>query len=456
MIIKMLSSTLCGIKNIQKPITIDFYRKKSLKDFDSINDRVRVIYGPNGSGKTALMTGFFIAQKLLSDKDFFSTYGESFFENELNHKTKRMDFSTDFATVDVDEDGRENIAQIFSYEFTIQKYLNAFSITHEAFFQFQGKSRNTKKRTVFETVNGEIITFSSQKENRDYGTIVRQSTNTIMKQSFLVFLTNYLISLSQESYDGFQIDDAFKGLIAFRNHFRVLLNAEDIHVEYFKSGNDNGIEYEKMKSNPVFSPYHYHYVVSKKEIGEFRKFVDKQTEFIRIFKPNLKNIVLDTVETENCYLCREILDYGEDIEISRDFESAGIKKLMNLFPYLSSCSDGDMVFIDEMDANLTGVYLKRFIEYMNQFGEGQLCFTAHSLDPMYSLKDSSKAIYFMNENNDICAWTKNANYKPYILYPEGMIPGITFDLEPFDFLSVFDQNRKKHVDNEDKKTNGMD
>ena len=38
----LLSVTLCGIKNIEKPITIDFYKNKGLRNFNSLNDKVRV------------------------------------------------------------------------------------------------------------------------------------------------------------------------------------------------------------------------------------------------------------------------------------------------------------------------------------------------------------------------------------------------------------------------------
>lgn len=44
-----------------------------------------------------------------------------------------------------------------------------------------------------------------------------------------------------------------------------------------------------------------------------------------------------------------------------EFESSGIKKLMNLFYYLDAASDGFIVFIDELDSEINDVYLDKII-----------------------------------------------------------------------------------------------
>ena len=145
----------------------------------------------------------------------------------------------------------------------------------------------------------------------------------------------------------------------------------------------------------------------------------------------------ETTEARDFYLCSKTMNYGT-YTISFDFESSGIKRLLSIYSYLNDASKGKIVFIDEIDANISGVYLQKLVEFLTQYGNGQLCFTAHSLDPMYVLNEFSKSIYFLNDNSEILSWTKNANYKPYILYPEGMIKGITFPIESFDFVKVFD------------------
>ncbi len=55
-------------------------------------------------------------------------------------------------------------------------------------------------------------------------------------------------------------------------------------------------------------------------------------------------------------------------------------------------ADGQITFIDELDANINDVYLDKLIEYFILYGNGQLCFTAHNLSPMSLLK-RNKRIY---------------------------------------------------------------
>lgn len=119
-------------------------------------------------------------------------------------------------------------------------------------------------------------------------------------------------------------------------------------------------------------------------------------------------------------------------------EGSAIKRLLSVFNYLNDASKGDIVFIDEIDVNISGVYLQKILQFLTQYGNGQLCFTAHCLDQMYVLNEFSKSIYFLNDNCKTLSWTKNDNYKPYILYPEGMIKSISFQIEPSDFIKMFD------------------
>ena len=65
-----------------------------------------------------------------------------------------------------------------------------------------------------------------------------------------------------------------------------------------------------------------------------------------------------------------------------EFESTGIKKLVKLYMYIREMKRGGIVFIDEFDANLHDVYLCALLEYLMEYGEGQLCFTTHNIGPM--------------------------------------------------------------------------
>jgi len=128
----------------------------------------------------------------------------------------------------------------------------------------------------------------------------------------------------------------------------------------------------------------------------------------------------------------------EKYEIDTDYESTGIKKLMKLFSAIEDVTKGKIVFIDELDSNINGVYLNKLIEYLNYSQKGQLCFTLHNLYPMKYLYKYSNAIDFIGETGRIVSWVKNGNYRPYEKYPEGMIEDSPFNIESFDFINVFE------------------
>ena len=51
----LLSMEVAGIKNIEKPVRLSFYKKTIDKNFDPKEYRVKSIYGANGTGKTGLI-----------------------------------------------------------------------------------------------------------------------------------------------------------------------------------------------------------------------------------------------------------------------------------------------------------------------------------------------------------------------------------------------------------------
>lgn len=76
-----------------------------------------------------------------------------------------------------------------------------------------------------------------------------------------------------------------------------------------------------------------------------------------------------------------------EYRVNVEFESTGIKKLVKLYMYIREMKRGGIVFIDEFDANLHDVYLCALLEYLMEYGEGQLCFTTHNIGPMDILKE---------------------------------------------------------------------
>lgn len=118
---------------------------------------------------------------------------------------------------------------------------------------------------------------------------------------------------------------------------------------------------------------------------------------------------------------------------------------------------GGIVFIDEFDSNLHDVYLCALLEYLMEYGEGQLCFTTHNVGPMDVLKQHKKSIDFLSEDHQIYPWKTNGNYSPSKLYRNGMIEGSPFNVDAIDFIGVFgtgDEDTKRH-ETQNTKINGI-
>ena len=169
----------------------------------------------------------------------------------------------------------------------------------------------------------------------------------------------------------------------------------------------------------------------------YKDFVKKLKKFIQIFKPELKDIEIERKDKGDNYVCSLNMVY-EGFSINSEFESTGIKKLIKLYAYLQEMVQGGIVFIDELDSNLHDVYLCALLEYLMDYGQGQLCFTTHNVGPMDILKRNKKSIDFLSIDNKIYPWKTNGNYSPAKLYRNGMIEGSPFNIDAIDFIDVFD------------------
>lgn len=88
---------------------------------------------------------------------------------------------------------------------------------------------------------------------------------------------------------------------------------------------------------------------------------------------------------------------------------------MKIHVYLDQ-SDNHREYVDEFDSNIHDVYLCALLEYLMEYGKGQLCFTTHNVGPMDVLRHHKKSIDFLSEDHEIYSWTTSGNYSPSKLY----------------------------------------
>lgn len=88
----LLSVSVAGIKNIERTISLYFYKKSfNTSNFDPEAYRIKAIYGENGSGKTAIILGVHILRNLILDAGYFRNHtNQMFLQDVINRKRNQI------------------------------------------------------------------------------------------------------------------------------------------------------------------------------------------------------------------------------------------------------------------------------------------------------------------------------------------------------------------------------
>ncbi len=178
--------------------------------------------------------------------------------------------------------------------------------------------------------------------------------------------------------------------------------------------------------------------IRKEDFNAYEKPVENLCRFLQVFKSDLVKINIDKKEVEDYYKCEMILEYEDGKRISKAYESTGIKKFINLYYALCNENNGGIVFIDEFDANIHDIVLIKLVEYIKEYSKGQFVFTTHNLGPMEVLQKGKMSIDFLSNDSRITPWVKTGNNSAVSVYRRGLIKYSPFNIEPFNFLGVFD------------------
>lgn len=448
--IYLVKYSVKGIKALEELITLSFYKKTISKDPDTQEYNIKGIYGMNGSGKTGIIASMDILKNLIINPGYLNNpIVQNNLDAIINKKTECF-----FAEVEYLANYEERLLA-FKYNVTLTKdNTGKYVISHEKLSSKKATSRNSAFETLFEVSGGKIAVIAGNKGDDFNDVIIEKSTNLLSASSMTsLFFEKILLEMlkSNKRYS----NNCFTGmciLLAFGTKVHVYLDKEDDHREFFINHSlVNALEVCKetsklnmllrssieMNDNSLNVISVYRNLVPKKAYEKFEETVKKLYEFICIFKSDLKEIQIDKKEDEDIFICNLIMVY-ESYKIHAEFESTGIKKLIKLFAYLTEMAQGGIIFIDEFDSNLHDVYLCALLEYLMEYGKGQLCFTTHNVGPMDILKRHKLSIDFLSEDNKIYPWKTNGNYSPSKLYRNGMIEGSPFNVDSIDFIGVFD------------------
>ena len=431
-----------GIKNLSDWVSLSFYRNTFSHNANLAGYNVKGIYGENGAGKTGLITSVKILKELITDSDYLNNkFIQKKLDGLINKKIGYLEFYVEFYV------GIGKRKRVYNYSIKVSKdALGKYYIEMESLSYRNAFSHSNVFTNIYMIEKGQIVQLIADEVLS--GMIIENTKNLLRDSTMAVTYINRVFSDNPQSKDLLMIDIVV--LYVFGHSLFVYLNSEDDHTEYvITEAIKLGEELDEFSLLDVLHSMHRTkesricnlspklMSVPTEYYDEFSKQVLSLTEFLKKFKNQLVNITIEKTLDKDIYQCRLILNY-EGYSVDAEYESTGIKKLVRIYSYLQKMANGEIVFIDELDSNLHDVYLCALLEYLMEYGQGQLCFTTHNIGPMDVLKRNKKSIDFLSSNGKIYPWVTNGNYSPSKLYREGMIEGSPFNIDSIDFIGVFD------------------
>lgn len=445
----LVNYTVQGVKTLDKKISLSFYKKTIEKRPNTQNYSIKAIYGMNGSGKSAIVASVDILRNVLINPGYLNN---PFVQNNLkelvNKKTGQIDISADFIA-DMGDNTR-----LYSYRFILSKDSSGkYVIKHECLSMKNATSKSEKMDVVYQVEEGKLALEISV-DNSFKESIIGKTLNLLESSSLCgLFMEKVLLQSKEEIQQKTELIQSMlvrsmAALYVFGSRIHVYIDQSDDHRDYFLRNTvlsvEGAVEYDalmkyyaKMDGESLNTISVSRNVVSKSAYKQFEEDIEKLCDFLRIFKTDLQEIEIDRKEDVDNYICNLLMKY-EEYQIDAEFESTGVKKLIKLYTYLREMVRGGIVFVDEFDSNLHDVYLCALLEYLMEYGKGQLCFTTHNVGPMDVLKQNKKSIDFLSVDHEIYPWITNGNYSPSKLYRGGMIAGSPFNVDSIDFIGVFD------------------
>ena len=426
----LLNMSLSGIKNIEDKIEIDFYGKKVNKSQKTDRNNVKGIYGENGTGKTAIITAVSIVKEFLFNDNYLrDSHNQALLRELINKNTREFFFRCEFVT---------QVELFLIYEYEVRFVLDENDEVYVSYesLKYRKNSNKNKQMTLFICNNGEFEVLDTAESIRSV--VIEKTRNLLSKQSalFLIFMI-----LGKDS-DKDVLSIYYICPVLFFLLIFVYFDREDKHSDFIKRNKLN-----ELKNNPSADELRKELLkeiptnekrILIRDYSDYVKKIQRLERFVRLFKPDLKKIDIDKTEDKDYYECKLLMNYGS-YRVDKEFESTGIKKIIELYDAFVQAANGFIVFIDEMDSNINDIYLCKLIEYFKYYGKGQLCFTSHNVDPMSVLKDSNKSIDFLTRDNRIIPWIKNGHYTPENSYRNGLIEGMPYNIDSSDFISIFER-----------------
>ena len=430
-----------GIKNLTKPINIEFMNYKSdqnegsrYKNIHSFKN-VTAIYGPNGSGKSAIIHGIEILLNLLGSRNFLNkSENEKYINALINKKTNMIILEIDFYAYS-DSASKKTL---FRYTIEIQKNKmvpSDIDITKEELSIIK-----PTKHFLFSIIDGEIQSckkISKALLDKAQGKILNRTFYDVFFHEIVLKLPSEIIATEKQNFTWL-----FMPIHVLLDNISYHLDDPDCHPKYRIDD-----EHLKSQAHDILSGISIDHVfkfqdnfVSVQDIKHYEEYIKNLTMFIKFFKPDLLGIDIKKKLNDDIYEINLEFVYP-DYSIDKDLESVGIKKLCDLFYLMHDLHEGKILFIDELDSTINDVYLVKLIEYFADYCKGQIIFTTHNTSPMDIMNNKHRRercqICFLDSENNLHVWKNVGCFSPSSLYKKGQIKGLPFSIEAYDFLDSF-------------------
>ena len=436
-----------GIKTLEEEVSLSFYKKTITMPLDTKEYNIKGIYGINGSGKSGIVASVDILRNLLLDDGYLNNpMVQKNLDAIINKKSKELFIGADFLA-----EYKEK-TYLYRYEILLKKTLNdKYAISSEKLSYRLATSKKDDFNSLIEVKNGMIDYIDIKNDEELKNTFIQNTLNLLSMSAVSSVFLDKMYPYEEQINNTISLDGVLL-LINLGIRMKVYMDQSDNHIDYllknmlmYTTETDKDDIYIDSLRKGALSLNRSSIdaisggtdLIAKPIYTRYEKKVKRLKEFIKIFKPDLTDISIDRKEDGDNYVCNLNMVYG-DYVVHTEFESTGVKKLIRLFDYLQFMVRGGIVFIDEFDSNLHDVYLCALLEYLMEYGKGQLCFTTHNVGPMDVLKRNKKSIDFLSIDHKIYPWTTNGNYSPSKLYRNGMIEGSPFNVDSIDFIGIFD------------------
>ena len=435
-----------GIKNIEKTTSVDFLNNSLVKGktINIQNQNVKGIFGINGAGKSAFVLAMDIYNTItLKNNYLVQDYIKNKLDKLINKKTKELFLENIFAISKDNDDNK--IADVYKHTIIIKPSKNELGqkiySLNENLSELVGNSINSEYKEIYNVSNGKLaIKLDSLLDKEQY---INEYSNRLGESTLSSYFLNYVVKYEKEIVlNKKNLSFYLYNLYLNASTTRVFMDNDDIH-ENIRIDNisidktNESLEFIKDYSKYIITFKLNEDVVNEFDLDMYNKKTDKLKEFIQILKPNLRDIKVDKKYDGEKYHLKKVFFY-DDYEVDEEFESTGIKRIIKMYSYIDSMVNGYKVFIDELDANISGVFLDKLIEFLEENAKGQLCFTSHNILSMNILRKYKNSITSFGETGKVVDIVKNGHYSPVNLFYEGFVEDSPFNINSFDFFKSFD------------------